>query len=255
MYYPTTEIFGRAWATFTVLLMLGIVLGMAWVLLRARPGTRSATLDACLAALVGGVIVGRLGHVLLNWAYFRDHADEITRIDWQGGLSVHGVVLGALLGLWVVSRWRKLDFAHLLDSAALVIPLLALMGWWGCAANACAYGAPVEHMADYPRLLTWVQPDIYGIVEPRFATQRLGMLASVVLLGITLVLFWRGWFARIRFPLMLLLAMMAYAALDISQRSYGTYPKSLSPDGWLALLLSALMIAILVRNGLLQTKT
>lgn len=254
MYHPTTEFLGRSWSTFTLLLMLGIALSMAWMLLRARLGTRTATLDACLLALMGGVFIGRLGHVLLNWAYFRDHSDEIIRIYWQGGLSVHGVLIGAWWGMWMGARWRKLDFSHVLDSATLVIPLLALLGWWGCAANACAYGAPVEHMADYPRLLTWVAPDIYGIVEPRFATQRLGILLSAALLCITALLFWRGWLLRKRFLVIVILSMITFTGLDTTYLHDAKLHKNGSVTGWLSIAMLLLCVFFLVREALSQTK-
>ncbi|MCA9914670.1 MAG: prolipoprotein diacylglyceryl transferase [Anaerolineae bacterium] len=234
--------------------MLGIVLSIGWMLLRARAGKRSATLDACLLALGGGILLGRVGHVMLNWAYFRDHTDEIIRIYWQGGLSVPGVVMGAYLGLWIAARWRKLDFVHLLDSATLVLPLLALMGWWGCAANACAYGAPVEHMTDYPPLLTWVQPDIYGIVEPRFAIQRMGIVLSAILLSITVMIFWQGWLVGKRFPLMLILVLITYTLLDIGELNYDSFPASISAEGGLSLAISLILGLLLVRNSFPQTK-
>lgn len=255
MYDPRTTLFGRSWSTYTVLLMVGILASIGWMLLRAKQSSRRAVLDTCLLALVSGVFFGRSGHVLLHWAYFRDHTQEITQLYFQGGLSVHGVLLGTGLGLWIAARWRGLSLANLLDSATLTIPLLALMSWWGCASNACAYGMVVEQMRDYPALLTWVEPDIYGIVEPRFATQRLGMIFSATLLLLTAVIFWRGWLPRNRFWIVFLLFSLGTLTLEATRVDYKTLLENPSWDILLYLLFAFIAVGFLVRNGLHQTES
>ncbi len=255
MYHPMTTLFGRTWSTYTVLLMIGILLSIAWMLLRARPGTRRDTLDACLLALVGGVLLGRAGHVLLHWAYFRDHTEEITQLYFQGGLSVHGVLLGAGLGLLIGARWRELDVRHLLDSAAFSVPLLGLAAWWGCAANACAYGAPVQQMTEYPPLLTWIEPDIYGIVEPRFAAQRIGMALSASLLILTGMAFWRDWFVGKRLPLAILALSLGNFMVEFMRVDYISLRDPLSPEAALYLVVMLLSAAFLVRNARSQTES
>jgi len=255
MYQPTTVLFGRSWSTYTVLLMIGILASIGWMLLRAEKGGRRATLDACLLALVGGVVIGRLGHVLLNWAYFHDHTQEITRMYFQGGLSVQGALLGAGLGLWIAAHWRRFSLSHLLDSATLTIPLLALMSWWGCATNACAYGAPVEQMTAYPPLLTWVAPDIYGIVEPRFATQRLGMIFALFLLLLTALLFWRGWLTGKRLWITIILLCLGNLTLDATRPNYASLLENPDAEALLYTLFILISAGMLVRTSRTRTES
>ena len=47
---------------------------------------------------VVGVFGGRLVYVLIEWGYYRNNLIDLIKI-WQGGLSIFGVILGALISL------------------------------------------------------------------------------------------------------------------------------------------------------------
>ncbi|HEX2905424.1 MAG TPA: prolipoprotein diacylglyceryl transferase family protein, partial [Phototrophicaceae bacterium] len=166
-----------------------------------RPG---AAADVYLGALFGGVLLARLGHVLLSWDYFGNNLNEVFTIE-LGGLNWHGAVLGAVIGLSLAARLRRVDARTLLDAIMLALPLIGLAGWWGCLASACGYGLEVPTLADYPPLVASANPDIFGIVAPRFNTQVFGLLLSAVMLALALLLLWRGWLRCRRFWLVLAL--------------------------------------------------
>src|SRR5687768_12394039 len=193
MYNPFFTIFGRQWYSYTVLLMFGTVLTLIWLVYQAPQGKRTATLDVFLAGLVGGVLLGRLVHVALQWQYFIDHVPEIRKIYEEGGLNWHGLVIGAVFTMTLMAKVRKIEMQPLLNSLALLIPVLALFGWWACGTIGCAYGLPVARMADYPAGITWAQPDIFGITEPRFATQLFGVLWSMSVFMLALLLYRKHW--------------------------------------------------------------
>ncbi len=135
--------------------------------------------DTLLAGLVGGVLLARAGHIGLHWAYFGDNLAEI----WQlSGLNWHGAVIGGLLGMGMVARWRGVRFSGLLPGLALTLPLLAFMAWWGCMGAQCSYGAAVDNLSEHPAWLVWEARDIDNRIEPRYATQHTGMMAAAVLL-------------------------------------------------------------------------
>jgi prolipoprotein diacylglyceryltransferase len=158
----------------------------------------AALVDTLLAGLIGGVIVARASHILLHWAYFQSHTDEITDLQ-AGGLNWHGAVIGTLLVVVVVARIRDVRIPILLDGLALALPLIGLMVWWGCGAAHCSYGAEVAVMADYPAFAVWEEAGRFNLVAPRFATQRLGMLLSAGTLALAVLFTWRGWFQDRRF--------------------------------------------------------
>ncbi|NWG15079.1 MAG: prolipoprotein diacylglyceryl transferase [Chloroflexi bacterium] len=198
--------------TFTLLLAIAILASAAIGIQRAllasretRPLLRAAlTADVYLGALVGGVILARLGHVLLSWDYFGNNLSEIFRLE-LGGLNWHGAVLGGVVGLYAAARLRRADPAPLLDALTPGLPLIGLAGWWGCMAAACGYGLELPTLADYPPLVAGENPDIFGIVAPRYNTQLFGLLLSAGGLLLAGLLLWRGWLRRRRFWLVLVL--------------------------------------------------
>ncbi len=172
--------------TFGFALTLGIVVSI--IVGIARSGARlSHLIDASLAAFAGSIIGARVIHVLLNWAYFADHIDEALHPN-AGGLDWHGALIGGMIGLALVAYWRRLVLRDLLDALAPVLPLLAFLGWVGCAAAVCGYGAEVDTLAHYPAVAAAESRDVYGIVAPRYNTQGFGMVLAVALFALSLAL-------------------------------------------------------------------
>lgn len=185
--------------TFTALIAAAVLVGLAALvgaaLLRREPHP-VRWLDAGLGALVGGVIGARLLHVVLAWNYFADHLGEIPNLR-AGGLSWHGALYGGLLGLALAVRWRGVPFRPLADTLALVLPLGVMAAWQSCWASACAYGAEVWTLADFPAWMVSERADAFGIVAPRYNVQQFGvgfgagLLAIMALVALAGV--WRGY--------------------------------------------------------------
>ena len=176
--------------TFTLLIDLGIAIGLAWL---AQPAAQAGDepqaahrLDAGLAATFGALVGARLAYVFSNWAYFGNHLGETVRI-WEGGLAWPGAVAGGALGLWAYCRFRGGSFWGMADALALPGLLVAALAWLGCAASGCAPGVQVEPGA-LPAWFAVDWPDNYGISALRWPTQAVGAAWSLVLLlGLWLV--------------------------------------------------------------------
>lgn len=237
MFNQFAIIFDEQWQMYTLAMMFGIILSLAWMVYRAPTGQRTRTLDVCLSALIGAVLVGRLLHVWLNWAFFVDRIDLIHQPGREGGLNWQGALIGALLAGYLMARLRRVSMSNLLVNAVLVLPLLALLGWYGCATAGCAYGAPVERMADYPAWLVWAADDIYRLNMPRFATQAISMVFSLGLLLIALILHWRAWLLQSRFWWMVVLLSMSDFVIAFLRGDYAIEWFSLRVDQWLDIAL------------------
>ncbi len=172
--------------TFGFALTVGIILSGGVGIYRSGYRAR-AVIDVGLGAFAGGVVGARIAHVLLNWAYFADHVAEALRLN-SGGLDWHGALLGGLIGLALIARWRQLPVRDLLDAFAPALPLLAFAGWLGCAAAVCGYGAEVDTLAHYPAFAVAESRDVYGIIAPRYNTQLFGLALALVLLALSFVL-------------------------------------------------------------------
>ena len=168
--------------TYTLLLDLGVILGL---LLAYREGKRALgdgaeTLDLALWAVVGGIIGGRLGYVLVNWEAFGEDWLRVLRL-WEGGLSFHGAFLGGLAAIALSARLRGIDGGTFLCHLDALTPGLAVgiaFGWAACLMGGCAYGLVGQGLGYV------ILPDLYGVHASRFATQVVGLVFALLLLGI-----------------------------------------------------------------------
>lgn len=198
--------------TFTALIGAAVLIGLAAVTVaayrQAPPDRRPRPLrgfDVGLGGLLGGVIGARLLHVALAWAYFSDHFGESFNLR-AGGLSWHGALFGALIGLWLAGRWRRVPFASLGDALALVWPLGMMAGWLGCWASACGYGAEVWTLADFPEWAVSERADVFGVIVPRYNAQVFGFWLGAVLLLVMVLITLSGRLRGIRLWLALVLS-------------------------------------------------
>jgi phosphatidylglycerol:prolipoprotein diacylglycerol transferase len=115
----------------------GLVLG--WWLARriaatdaywgGRPRPAVVSLDDLLVyAALGVVVGGRIGYVLFyNFAHFAANPAEIPAV-WQGGMSFHGGLAGATLGIYLFARRHKVPVLSVADLCAAVTPIGILLG-------------------------------------------------------------------------------------------------------------------------------
>ena len=88
--------------------------------------------DDVVSVIIGiafGVIVGaRLFYVLFYGAgYYLAHPLEVFA-TWDGGMSFHGGLVGAIVGGYVVSRSLRISFATICDLAACGAPVGLFFG-------------------------------------------------------------------------------------------------------------------------------
>jgi phosphatidylglycerol:prolipoprotein diacylglycerol transferase len=102
-------------------------------------------LDGLLLAVALGLVLGaRLGYVLFyNLPYYLDHPAEILA-TWQGGMSFHGGLAGALLAGWFYCRQHQLDFWHWADRFFVTAPLGLGLGRIGNFINGELFGRPSD---------------------------------------------------------------------------------------------------------------
>jgi phosphatidylglycerol:prolipoprotein diacylglycerol transferase len=169
--------------SYTVLLNLGLVCGLAvacWA--GQRRSLKLATvIDAAFYTVIGGIVGARLHYVFLHWAYFSAHPKEAFHL-WKGGLAFQGAFVGGVLALLAYAALNWLSFWPLADVAALGLALGAVPGWLGCLTSGCAYGLEGKGF------LTYNLPDIYGVSAPRFATQVVGSVWSLLIFVILLLI-------------------------------------------------------------------
>ncbi len=99
--------------------------------------------DLAVWLVIAAIPGARLYYVLFQWDYYSQHPDQIIAI-WQGGIAIHGAILGGLLAGLIFARLKRVSFWQLAD---LVTPSLILgqaIGRWGNFFNSEAFGRPTE---------------------------------------------------------------------------------------------------------------
>lgn len=93
--------------------------------------------------IVIGILCARFYFCLLNAEYYVAHPLEILSIR-QGGLSIHGAIMGGILTLIAIAKHLKVPSMSILDSMACGTLLGQVIGRWGNYFNAEAYGLPTS---------------------------------------------------------------------------------------------------------------
>lgn len=182
------SVFGLPIRWYALAYLAGIFLGY-WYLLKliAQPGAPMARRhadDMIFYAMLGIILGGRLGYVLFYnlESYLKDPAG-IFRL-WDGGMSLHGGVLGVLIAIWYVTRKEKLSFLRFCDYIACTIPFGLFLGRLANFVNGELWGriTNVPWAIIFPR----------GGVEPRHPSQLYEAgLEGIVMMAVLAFLFWR----------------------------------------------------------------
>lgn len=127
-----------------VIIGTGVLLGL-WLATReaVRRGLAKETfVDLVLLAVPIAIVCARAYYVIFEWGYYSKHLSEIPKI-WEGGLAIHGGLIGAIVTGIVFAKRRGLSFWKLADIAAPSIILGQAIGRWGNFMNQEAHGGPV----------------------------------------------------------------------------------------------------------------
>ncbi len=94
--------------------------------------------------LLGGLIGARLYYGLFYDPYYYFTKPWSLLFIWQGGLAVHGAIIGGILSLCIFSKRHSVEFLKLADLFAPFLLLGQAIGRIGCFLNGCCYGLPTE---------------------------------------------------------------------------------------------------------------
>jgi len=146
---------------YVLALLVGIWLFRLEAKRRGLPPERMV--DLAFYIFIGGLLGGRLYYVLFNWGYYGSHPWKIVAV-WEGGMAIHGGLIGGLLGGWWFARSSGLPYLTLCDLAAPAISLGHAFGRFGNFMNGDAHGYPLRS----PELPNWLQhfPDWIGVTFP-----------------------------------------------------------------------------------------
>ncbi|WP_188235875.1 prolipoprotein diacylglyceryl transferase [Sphingopyxis sp. LK2115] len=190
---PNSEIafsvFGLPIRWYALAYLAGIFVGY-WYLLKliAQPGAPMARRhadDMIFYAMLGIIIGGRLGYVLFyNLGAYLGDPLAIFKL-WDGGMSLHGGVVGVLVAIWHVTRKDRLSFLRFCDYIACVVPFGLFFGRLANFVNGELWGRATS--------VPWaiIFPDS-GTMDPRHPSQLYEAgLEGLLMMAILAFFFWR----------------------------------------------------------------
>jgi prolipoprotein diacylglyceryl transferase len=140
---------------------LGVLVGFVLARKQARRENLAPSLiDHWLIYLVlGGIVGGRLVYVLLNPRSYIHNPLEIFLLQ-QGGMAIHGAILGGAIAGYLFSRRQNISFGKLADITAPALIIGQAIGRLGCFLNGDSYGRVTT--------LPWAVnfPGIFGARHP-----------------------------------------------------------------------------------------
>ena len=137
---------------YSVLILFGIIIAY---LLSNHEGKKfnlpkDFVFDLTFWVVVFGVIGARLYYVIFNFDYYKGDLLSIFKV-WNGGLAIHGGIIGGLITLLIYCKIRKVNSFRIMDIAVPSLIIAQAIGRWGNFFNSEAHG-PVTSLANLQSL-------------------------------------------------------------------------------------------------------
>ena len=134
-------------------------------------------LDLAFWLIIGGLAGARVYEIFLELPYYLANPLAMLKI-WQGGLAIHGALIGGLVSLWLFVKKHSLDFWQLAGIISASLPLGQAIGRWGNYFNQELFGLPTNLPYGIP-ISPINRPWLYANYEyfhPTFLYESLGNL-------------------------------------------------------------------------------
>ena len=169
----------------------GLLLGLLMAIRESdRRGLPKETfLDLILYAVPISILSARAYYVIFQWDYYSQNPGDIIKI-WNGGIAIHGALIGAVITAYVFCRVKKISFWKVADIAAPSILIGQAIGRWGNFMNQEAYGGEVSRQfLENLMLPDWIINQMYiggvsglAYYHPTFLYESLWNLLGVIVL-------------------------------------------------------------------------
>ena len=149
-----------------------------------KDSRKDVIIEYAPAIIIAGILGARLYFCLLHYDYYLANPIEILGLR-QGGLSIHGAILGGILAMIVVAKKNHISIMSIMDAMACGTLLGQVIGRWGNYFNSEAYGLPVLNQTwglFIPESKRVVQYLDYSLFHPTFLYESILNLVGFCLL-------------------------------------------------------------------------
>ena len=124
---------------------LGLILAVVYACRRSKEfGLKEDDiLDGVLWITPFSIVCARIYYVAFSWKDYADNPLSVFAI-WEGGIAIYGSVIGAVIGVIVLCKVKKLKIATVLDITLLGFFIGQILGRWGNFFNREAFGAATD---------------------------------------------------------------------------------------------------------------
>ena len=139
-------IFGVHIYFYGVILALAIITGTfisEYLSVKYFEFKKETIIDMAPYLIIFGIAGARLYYCLLNSGFYLRFPTEILAIR-HGGMSIHGAILGGLIGLIIFAKRHKISPFKLADASVLGLSFAQAIGRWGNFFNSEAFGTPTD---------------------------------------------------------------------------------------------------------------
>ena len=99
--------------------------------------------DLSIWLVIGAIPAARLYYVFFQWSEYSQRPERIIAI-WQGGIAIHGAIIGGTLAALIFAKVNRISFWQLADLIAPSVILGQAIGRWGNFFNSEAFGRPTD---------------------------------------------------------------------------------------------------------------
>ena len=200
------------WYGFLIAIALLVCLSIGKNLAKQKKIDSEKIYDLALWLVIGGILGARLYEVFfIDWNYYAANLSAIVKI-WQGGLAIHGAIIGGGLALFWWTKKNRESFLGLADLIAVILPLGQAIGRWGNYFNGELFGRPTNSVIGVP-IKEMNRPngfENYDYFQPTF------LYESILNLFLFLILFLIFKKARVQQGTVALLYLIGYAVIRFS---------------------------------------
>lgn len=100
--------------------------------------------DLAIWLVIGAIPCARLYYVAFQWQQYAQYPWWYVFAIWQGGIAIHGAIIGGTIATLLFARLRKISFWQLSDLVAPSLILGQAIGRWGNFFNSEAYGRATD---------------------------------------------------------------------------------------------------------------
>lgn len=165
-----------------LVIALGLLLAVMYAGRRCKCAglTQDSLLDGVLWITPFSIICARIYYCAFTWDSYRDDPISVLYI-WNGGIAIYGAVIGAVIGVAVFCKIKKVNLFAVLDMTLTGFLIGQLVGRWGNFFNREAFGAATDSF--FRMGLFNTRTGAFEYYHPTFLYESLWNLAGFLILN------------------------------------------------------------------------